>query len=231
MKIIFIHLLNDFSGSPKVLSQLINGISNSDFEYKIITSQSESGFLSKHNKKHIIFYDYHHHGNKLITLFRYLQSQIKVFTLLFPLRKDKDIVIYINTLLPFGAAIFGKIYSKPVIYHIHEVSITPSILKSFLLMVLKKTASKIIYVSRYLKEEYNISSIKSEIISNSIPTDFLLKANHTPYSGFSKNGVFRILMICSLKKYKGILEFITIAKKLKKNSKKFILNSLINQNK
>ena len=44
-KIIFIHLLNDFSGSPKVLSQIVKSYKNKNHDVELFTSKDE-GFLS-----------------------------------------------------------------------------------------------------------------------------------------------------------------------------------------
>ena len=45
-KIIFIHLLNDYSGSPKVLSQVVNIAKKNGYEFELYTGKSENGFLS-----------------------------------------------------------------------------------------------------------------------------------------------------------------------------------------
>ena len=44
-KIIFVHLLNDFSGSPKVLSQVINACNNNGKETVLYTGKGSEGFL------------------------------------------------------------------------------------------------------------------------------------------------------------------------------------------
>ena len=51
-KIIFIHLVNDYSGSPKVLSQVIGTVQSAAFEVELYTAKSEDGFLSDLNILH-----------------------------------------------------------------------------------------------------------------------------------------------------------------------------------
>ena len=122
-KIIFIHLLNDFSGSPKVLSQVIKACENEAIEIELFTGKSESGFLSGLTANHHHYF-YKRSENKWMTLVTFMSSQLILF---FKLLKymNKDVVIYVNTMLPFGAALAGFVMRKPVIYHVHEISLTP----------------------------------------------------------------------------------------------------------
>ena len=52
-KIAFVHLLNDYSGSPKVLSQIVKKYSKNDIE--LFTSKDE-GFLSNLTPNHKHFF-------------------------------------------------------------------------------------------------------------------------------------------------------------------------------
>ena len=77
MKIIFIHLLNDFSGSPKVLSQIVKNYKNKNHDVELFTSKDE-GFLSNIVDKHHNFF-YKRFENKFLTLFSYTLSQFHLF--------------------------------------------------------------------------------------------------------------------------------------------------------
>ena len=46
-KIVFIHLYNDFSGAPRVLSDVIKIIEKKRIKYDILTSKNYFGFLSQ----------------------------------------------------------------------------------------------------------------------------------------------------------------------------------------
>ena len=131
-KIICVHLYNDFSGSPLVLSTAIKGLQNGQNEVVLMTSDSE-GFLSDLDVERVHI-PYAFQENKLARLFALLWNQWQVLRALWRYRKE-DITIYINTLLPFGAALAGKIMGKPVMYHVHETSIRPPVLKTLYLML------------------------------------------------------------------------------------------------
>jgi glycosyltransferase involved in cell wall biosynthesis len=205
-KIAFIHLLNDYSGSPKVLSQIVKNYLNDDIE--LFTSKDE-GFLSGLTKKHRYIF-YKRFDNKFLTLFSYVLSQIHLF---FEILFSKSEIVYINTLLPFGAALGGKLSGKKVIYHIHETSIKPLALKRFLRIVVSITASKIIFVSNYLATKESFEKIPSFTVYNALENSFLERAKKYSYK-FMNEDKFVVMMICSLKDYKGIPEFLKIAKRL-----------------
>lgn len=211
-KIVFVHLLNDYSGSPKVLSQVIKACQKNGYEIELYTGQSDDGFVSNITEKHH-FYFYKRFENKYVTLVTYLLSQASLFFKLLKFR-NQDVIFYINTMLPFGAALAGKLIGKPVYYHVQETSLQPKGFKQFLRFIVKKTATKIIFVSQFLKKTEFFSDKNQSVVVNALSNDFLQIANQVCYQ-WKKGGEFTVLMICSLKAYKGINEFIEIAQQCK----------------
>ena len=207
-KIIFAHLLNDYSGSPKVLSQVIKAVQKEEFGVELYTGKSENGFLSELTDKHHHYF-YKRLENKYLTFVTFMFSQISLFFKLLK-HRNEDIVIYINTMLPFGAGLAGKIMGKPVYYHIHEISLTPASFKCFLRFIVQKTASKVIFVSKSVEEVESFISIPQQVIYNALPNEFVKIAIKSPYQHLRYEN-FNVLMICSLKAYKGIEEFVYLA--------------------
>ena len=212
-KHIFVHLLNDFSGSPKVLSQVITTVQEKGMALALYTGKSASGFLSGLTTNHHQYF-YKRSENKWMTLVTFIGSQIILF---FKLLKyiNKDVVIYVNTMLPFGAALAGFVMRKPVIYHIHEISLTPISLKQFLRSVIKLTAKKIIFVSNAVKDSEQFEGVKDYVVYNALSQYFVSKASEHNLN--AKKDAFNVLMLASLKEYKGVHEFIEIAKSLESN--------------
>lgn len=208
-KIICIHLLNDFSGSPKVLSQVINAFKNNDNEVELLTGDNGEGFLSGLVTEHRHFY-YRRFNHKLLTLMSYLFSQLSLFFKVLRYRNE-DVVIYINTLLPFGAALAGKLMGKEVFYHIHETSISPKILKNFLRQIVTVTASKIIFVSKSLFQQESFHGNDQQVIYNCLDSSLVKQAAEVVYTPIKANNTFNVLMVCSLKRYKGVDQFLQIA--------------------
>jgi glycosyltransferase involved in cell wall biosynthesis len=215
-KCIFVHILNDYSGSPKVLSQVIKAVQKNGYELDLYTGKSKDGFLSDLTNQHHYFF-YIRFNNKYLTLISYVWSQLSLFLKLLKYRNE-DVTFYINTLLPFGAALAGKLIKKPIIYHIHETSIKPQILKNFLRFIVQISASKILFVSKSLQKLETFQEENKEyIVYNALAEDFKLEANAYNYT-WKHNGYFNVLMICSLKAYKGVYEFLTIAKECESTS-------------
>ena len=67
-KIIFIHLLNDFSGSTKVLSEVVEACELHQIDNDLYINYSGDGFL--YNKaKNQYFFHYNRHENKFFASF------------------------------------------------------------------------------------------------------------------------------------------------------------------
>lgn len=214
-QIIFVHLLNDYSGSPKVLSQVIHAVKLQGGDPILYTGKGSKGFLSGMVEKQYSYY-YKRSENRFATLFSFSLSQIILFIKLLKY-VNKDVIIYVNTMLPFGAALAGFLIRKPVYYHVHEISMTPLSLKRFLRAIIQLTAKKVFYVSEAVKNSEPFKDKESYVIYNALPRAFVDQATNHTYQYRYKNR-FHVLMIGSLKTYKGILEFLQIAQKLKEYS-------------
>ena len=213
-KVIFVHLLNDFSGSPKVLSQVIKSVESNKVEVELYTGKNTIGFLTNSTENHS-FFRYKRFENKYLTLLFFLLSQVSIF---FKLLKywRKDVDIYVNTMLPFGAGIAGWLMKKRVVYHIHETCLTPKLLKLFLRGIIKLTAKELIFVSESVKDLESFENKRQSVVYNGLSSDFQnIGSVHTYTPKY--DGSFNVLMLASMKAYKGVFEFLEVAKLLEKN--------------
>jgi L-malate glycosyltransferase len=207
MKIYAFHLLNDYSGSPKVLMQLVKGWTRHGHDVHVVTCSGRRGFLSDLPGVTHHTYWYRWAAHPLLRLVNFTASQLVLF-LTFLITVKKDDIVYINTVFPFGAALLGKLKGCRVIYHVHETSVAPAALKKLLFGILRLTASDVVYVSSYLAEQEPISRIKTHLLYNAIEDDFLQTArSFTRVTLMPQN----VLMVCSLKIYKGVYEFARLA--------------------
>ncbi|MBI1224939.1 MAG: glycosyltransferase [Bacteroidetes bacterium] len=211
-KIIFVHLLNDFSGSPLVLSTAIRQFVAEGLEVELVTSAGK-GFLNNMEGVRYHLLEYRFFENKAKRLMALLWSQAVVFFKILSLSKSGT-VVYVNTLLPFGAALAGRILGKKVIYHLHETTVNPPILKAFLKKTAAFCASEAIYVSQFLMEKEPLPGISSRVVYNCLSQDFVETAAKHLVNHPIKSGPFTVLMLCSLKRYKGVGEFVSLAKRL-----------------
>ena len=77
--------------------------------------------------------------NRWRTLLNFVLVQIVIFGQVFRLAAPGT-VVYINSLLPAAAALAAKCRGARVVYHLHEVSIRPTLLKRLLCAVANLTA-------------------------------------------------------------------------------------------
>ena len=205
MKILFAHLLNNYTGSPKVLSALLNDLcKNNNFEISLLTSKTDGALSGITNVKyHDNFYCWHE--NKILRALQFCLSQLRNFFYTF--FSDFD-VLYMNTVVPFGAAIAAKIRRKRIIYHVHEVYINPGFVKKFYSWVMNKCASKVICVSNYVKDNVNFKD--SVVVYNPAEkTEWPKNLDLYLKQKFERKLIF---MPTSLKEYKGVFQFVELAR-------------------
>ncbi len=211
-KLVFIHLYNDRSGSPKVLSHVIDHL-DKKYDCELICSGHKEGFLSEKGDKctrRTVFYS--RSESKLLTFAYYLISQIHLFFISFRYIRS-DAIFYVNTLMPASAAFAAFLMRKRVIYHLHETSIRPRLFKFILKLIVKVSADRIVCVSEYLAREERISGKDIRVIHNPLDNEIKVDGGSNEIGKSHADG-FNLLMICSLKRYKGVFEFVKLAKRL-----------------
>ncbi len=209
--IVCFHLLNDYSGSPKVLKIVLEELLKQGYEIDLITSGGgvlES--LKSYKNLNYVTYCYRFSEYKFITLIRYVLVQILTFLYSFKYIFRKDIVFYINTIMPVGPALAGCLMGKKCVYHYHEQAAVKGGLYRTLCRIMQAIATEIICVSRYqrsfLRREHNVS-----VISNALPKDFTDSIIVNIDDAYKRNTV---LMLSSLKVYKGIPDYFKLARDL-----------------
>ncbi len=209
-ELVFVHLLNDSSGSPRVLKETIGAVHSQKIRSKLYLGSCGDGVLS-HCDIPISRYWYRRMEHRILTLFTYFFSQAVLFCKLLADRTiDKNAVIYVNTLLPFGAALYGRLTGRRVIYHVHEISINPAPLKYLLTTIARMTSSLNIYVSDAHMKALPIPDIPARRVYNALDVGFFAKAGTSAYA-HNHDGYFNILMIASLRDYKGVPELLSLA--------------------
>lgn len=216
-KFFLVHLFDDFSGSPKILAQLADVLNKKNQKVTALIGSGSQGFVYESGVDTATFF-YRRFNNKIMVLASYLLSQFALFFTLSSyliksrIKGDKTTVV-VNTILPFGAAISGKLFADTVVFYSHEVSIRPRLLNRFLIAICNMTTDKVIFVSRYLEGQVGLSdNIDKHTIYNPVSAKF---ENFNPTKDELRNKWQKknVVMACSLKDYKGIPEFVELAKK------------------
>lgn len=219
--IVCFHLFNDYSGSPKVLKMVLEGLLNKGYQVDLVSSKG--GVLDellhyKNLRKHS--YNYKFSNNAAVTMLRYSFVQIYTFFWAFRWLLAKDTVFYINTLLPIGAAFAGRMMGKRVMYHYHENAFIKGFFYKTLAKGMQWLAHEIICVSQYqasfLKRTKGVT-----VVPNALSKQFTDRLLFDPDAAFNRK---RVLMLGSLKLYKSPLEFIELANRLPQYAFELVVN-------
>ncbi|WP_158088303.1 glycosyltransferase family 4 protein [Colwellia chukchiensis] len=210
----YIHLYNDFSGSPRVLRDAIDSEVHQSQQTYVFTSKHK-GFLDGAAAQRVNCF-YARSNNKYLQLFYFLIAQFFIFVKLFSYLvsgaiQGRKAIVIINTMLPFGAAIAAKLLARQVIYYVHETYITPESLKLFLRFFIEHCASHVIFVSKYLALQERFIKPHQEVIYNGLRSDFPVIQDVDYRFKFSNKQLF---FAGSLKSYKGVDKLVKIANAL-----------------
>lgn len=207
-KILFFHLLNNYTGSPQVLRNTILTARDMGKEVHLYTSLG-GGFLS--GIPGITYHSNYYVRSRfrILTLFTFFLSQFMLALRLLRHRSD-DSIFYVNTILPFSAIWMGKLLGKKVIVHVHEFEISPRLLNDFLFWVVRTYADTIVVVSNFLAQNPSLSPRKLKVVYNCVKKEIEDQA----FLKVVRREEFRVLMLASLRPYKGIYEFLELAKEL-----------------
>ena len=252
-KIVCFHLYNDFSGSPKVLKVVLEGLLQRGCAVDLVTSRNgvldnSQTFLTDDIVSHgtnglepwrkmhgthgtadaapaggsrvnFRYYNYRFSERGVVTALRYVWVQIYTFFVALGYWRQ-DVVFYINTILPVGPAVAGWLMRKRVVYHYHENADVKGRLYRALAWVMQRIATEIVCVS-----EYQRSFLKRvdgvTVVPNALPKEFVERAVVDVERAFERG---RVLMLGSLKAYKGTREFVELARRLERYEFVLVLN-------
>lgn len=206
---IFIHLLNDFSGSPRTINQKIGCYSQLGCDCFVITSGS-GGFVRTESLKHKII-PYEKHKNRAIWALRLLIWHLRTFIWVLRLTKRCDIV-HCNTLLTAPHLLAARLKGAKTVCHIHETMVSQSLHKRILTAFVRRWAGKLVYVSTYVETALETQfSRKPYCITYPCIDQRILDNAMTQVSVAKEARPFTVGLICSLIWHKGYVEFIQLA--------------------
>jgi glycosyltransferase involved in cell wall biosynthesis len=201
--------LNNFSGSPKILSLIIEGLGQKPRRITLATSLNNRGFLSDIRCFHKENIPYTYKRNRILRLLQFTRYQLLAAR--FVLKVPKEAIIYINTTQPFLPAIIARLRGQKVIYHIHEAYPNESLLVKALFCVMQIAATRIICVSKFVRDRLNLKARhKAYVVNNSLAPTYITKHIN---KGANRNRK-RLLMVSSARAYKGVFRFCELAARL-----------------
>ena len=220
--ILFFHNNNDYTGSTRVLADVIARDYADQVVQIIVNNNYGRGFLSELPNVRMIGFWKPLWKGRAIPVFstRIVHLQGFLLALIYGWRYQ---TFYINTILPCYAALMGRLYGKQVIYHVHEKLISGSLSVRLMEWVFAHTKAHRIFVSKYTQDCYPANpSCTSEVCYNRLGKCFLDKVVIKPVGERKRDTV---LMIASLSKVKGLSTFMRVARLLPQLHFRLILSA------
>ena len=209
--ILFFHPKNDYTGSTRVLADVIARDYAGQSVDIIVNRNHGKGFLSELPNVQLIGYCVPTWHGKRIPVVAPLVWRIH-FVLLTLCLGWRYNTFYINTITPYLAALLGRLYGKKVIYHIHEKFVQQTLSVRIMEWIFAHTKAHRIFVSRYTRDSYpDNPSCTSTVCYNHLGKQFLDRVDIKPIGERKRNTV---LMIASLSKVKGLSTFMAVAELL-----------------
>ncbi|RZK44506.1 MAG: group 1 glycosyl transferase, partial [Hymenobacter sp.] len=166
MRLIAVHLLNDRSGSPLVLRQALEALRDAGHAIDLLTATpGEPGFLSDLPGVTTHPLAYRWSASQWRTLLQFALVQWLVFWKVLQLARPGS-VVYVNSLLPAGAALAARCRRARVVYHLHEVSLRPAPLRRLLCAVASRTAHQALCVSEHVRTTLALPIGRQSVVYN-----------------------------------------------------------------
>ena len=176
MKTLYVHPNNDYTGSTRVLSNIL---SDSDCKVDVLTRNSESGCLTDLPHINLISPFILKVNGRIVPGLTSLIWRIHIVFILLVIAPRYQ-CIYINTILPSWAAIIGRFYRKQIVYHIHEKFTHRTQEIKLAEYVFNHVKSKRIFVSNYLKNQYPDNGYECVVEYNRLSASFISNVKVTP---------------------------------------------------
>ncbi|TXH04021.1 MAG: glycosyltransferase [Nevskiaceae bacterium] len=213
MRILGVHLLDDFSGAANVFTDVIAALQVAGHNVDIFTSSyGHEGFIRRRHRQVQNFWYVRSASSRWLTLLCYVSSQALLFckTLRHCKRQRVDL-LYANTLMPAGAVIAAWVLRLPIVIHVHETSLSPPLLQKGLTRIARSCATRTIAVSEFTKTQLKLGE-HCYVVYNSLSDDMWKRALTVRHTPFQKRNGGRpcVFMACSPRIYKGIDTFLAL---------------------
>lgn len=219
VRVIAVHPLNDYSGSPRVLADFLTCNLLNPKMVTIITGR-KSGFLHDDlGQRYLLWYPRWQVKILKLLSFMLLQAQLffaTIYTILGSYLKGEKVVVINNTMLSMGSILATRLCFATNIVYLHEWTIGSQrvgriirLLSNFLIRVM---AHEVVFVSKFLSDRFeSYKNSRTTVLPNGLRADFNPQPDLDHQCKFNEG---KVLFVGYLKKNKGIFELLKIAEKM-----------------
>ncbi|MGK6322998.1 glycosyltransferase family 4 protein [Sphingomonas sp. DT-51] len=206
---IFVHLLNDYSGSPRIMNEKISCYAALGEECLVITNADRGFIKTADHRHHLISYEKSTH--RVVWLARLLLWHVKVFLLLLRRVRRGD-VLHASTMLTAPHLVAARLKGARTVAHIMETRVSPRLHRWLMTRLIAAAADRIVYLSRYVEQVLapRLGRVPAQITYPCVDPALVAAAEVAPPR---REDAFHVGLICSLVWYKGFAEFVALARR------------------
>ena len=219
VRVIAVHPLNDYSGSPRVLADFLT-CNFLDPQMVTIITGRKSGFLHDGLGQRCLLWS-PKRRTKILKLISFVFLQIQLFfaTVYMVLKsylKGEKVLVINNTMLSMGSILATRLCFATNIVYLHEWTIGSQrvgrIVRFSSNFLIRIMAQEVLFVSEFLSDRFKIpKSCKTTVLPNGLRADFIPEPKLDQQRKFKEG---KVLFVGYLKKNKGIFELLKIAEKM-----------------
>lgn len=208
------HLVDDHTGSPLVLRTLVSGLREQGQDIRLILSSARlDGPLHQLPGPRPLHYFFRWSSCRTWRFTLYALSQLHLFLLVL-LAVPRHATLLVNTLLPCGAALAGRLKGLRVVYHVHENRIPPAPFDAMLKAIARQCASRLVFVSAHSASLFPAPAALKRVVPNGLSADFLARAEDYGLAKFPSPYAFRACMASYPRTYKGVDVLVQLARRM-----------------
>lgn len=206
---IFIHLLNDFSGSPRIINEKIAAYNALGEECFVITND-DCGFIRPPGR--FRFVAYRKHRSRLRWSIALLLWHLQVFWLVLRFARRGD-VVHASTMLSAPHLVAARWKRARAVIHLMEIRVSPNFHKRVLCAIIAAFADRIVYLSRYVEDilGFRFDNIPHHITYPCVDRTIVDAARAQDSVAGTATQDFTVGMVCSMIWHKGYREFVALS--------------------
>ena len=209
-----VHLVDDHTGSPLVLRTLVSGLRERGVDIRLILSSARlDGPLHQLPGPQPLHYSFRWSSSRAWRFFLYALSQLHLFLLVL-LAVPRHSTLLVNTLLPCGAALAGRLKGLRVVYHVHENRIPPAPFDALLKAIARHCASRLVFVSAHSASLFPAPAALKKVVPNALSADFLALTDNYGLAKAPSPYALRACMASYPRAYKGVDVLVQLARRM-----------------
>lgn len=206
----FVHLLNDLSGSVRIINAKIEAYSAQGDKCFVVTNTTD-GFIKDagHDSRK---FRYFKHPNMAMWVFNLARWHVMTFAYLLRTVGRGD-TVHCSTLLTAPHLLAARIKGARAVIHIMETELKPAVHRAILLWFVRTFAQHIVYLSAYVEQRLGdaVGHRAARTITYPCVDASIVNAAGDGVRGDPDPARFTVGMVCSHIWHKGYAEFVALA--------------------